>query len=156
RRLRRLGVGPEVPVRIAAGRTPALLVGILGILKAGGAYLPLDETYPAERLALMLADARAPVLVADGEAAGRLRAAGTTVVRLDADQAEMARADGAPLAPRELGLSSQNLAYVIYTSGSTGRPKGVGCTHRSAVNLVANLGALQPLAPGDPCGLWTS
>ena len=168
RRLRRLGVGPEVPVGLCVGRSPAMLVGLLGILKAGGAYVPLDETYPAERLALMVEDARAPVLVTDGPAAGNLRAEGAVVLRLDADWAEIAREDGAPLSSQEIrdvggiggiggiGLSSRNLAYVIYTSGSTGKPKGVGCLHLSAVNLVANLGALQPLAPGDACSLWTS
>jgi amino acid adenylation domain-containing protein/non-ribosomal peptide synthase protein (TIGR01720 family) len=165
RRLRRLGVGPEVPVGLWAGRSPALVEGMLGILEAGGAYLPCDDTYPRERLAMMLEDAGAPVLVIAGTPAGAeeraalagdLLARGAAVVDLAADQAALAREGDGALAPEGGGATPEGLAYVIYTSGSTGRPKGVACTHLGAVNLLADLERRWPLGPGEACSLWTS
>ena len=100
-----------------------MVVGLLGVLKAGGAYVPLDPDYPAERLAFMLDDARAGVLLTAGAAApSRLPASGTAVVCLDADWEAIAPEDERTPAVR---VAPENLAYVIYTSGSTGRPKGV-------------------------------
>src|SRR4029079_7907220 len=125
-----------------------MVVGLLGILKAGGAYLPLDPSYPAERLSFMLSDARAAVLVTQAALAGRLpnpaaagggSIAGTTttttagaVVRLDADWAEVARR---PTHQPATATDPQHPAYVIYTSGSTGTPKGVVVTHQNVVRL---------------------
>src|SRR5205085_4614274 len=83
RRLRTLGVGPEVPVGLCVERTPELLVGVLGIWKAGGAYVPLDPGYPGERLGWILADAAVPVVVATGRTAGVLPEHGATLVRVD-------------------------------------------------------------------------
>src|SRR5207253_4168269 len=120
--LRTLGVGPEVLVALAMERSLDLVVGLLGILKAGGAYLPLDPEYPAERLAFMLADTQAPVLVTQQPLLGRLPVSGVQVVCLDADWGAIAdRPVSAPCT--EVGTA--NTAYVIYTSGSTGQPKGV-------------------------------
>ncbi|HVT17885.1 MAG TPA: amino acid adenylation domain-containing protein [Thermoanaerobaculia bacterium] len=150
RRLRRQGVGPEVPVGLCAGRSLEMIVGVLGILEAGGAYLPLDRGYPGARLALMVEDARAPVLLVEGEPAVATAAA---VVRLDGDDPGHAGEGGGALAG---GAGPDNLAYVIYTSGSTGRPKGVACSHRSVLNLLADLERRRPLAAGEACGLWTS
>src|SRR6188768_187151 len=125
--LRALGVGPEVVVGLCIERSLAMLVGLLGILKAGGAYLPLDPHYPPERLAFMLADAGAPVLVTQQALLERLPAvdgaaaasAGRRLVRLDADWPAIARRpDTAP----PLDLDPAHPAYVIYTSGSTGTP----------------------------------
>jgi amino acid adenylation domain-containing protein len=112
-RLRACGVGPEVIVGVRMQRTPDLVVALLGVLKAGGAYLPLDPAYPAERLAFMLADAQASLLITD-----------TGVERIGAP-----RAAGAP-------SGASNLAYLIYTSGSTGRPKGVMIEHRNALAFL--------------------
>ncbi|MBW8874484.1 MAG: amino acid adenylation domain-containing protein [Acidobacteria bacterium] len=151
RRLRRLGVGPEVPVALCAGRSLEMIVGMLAILKAGGAYLPLDESYPRERLALMVEDAQAPVLLAAGESAAAITA--PTVVRLEAEASELAGEDDGPF---DSGAGPDHLAYVIYTSGSTGRPKGVACCHRGVLNLLADLERRRPLVPGEACGLWTS
>ena len=104
-------------------RSPDLIVGVLGILKAGGAYLPLDAGYPDERLAFMLADAVAPVLVTQSGLRARLEACGVDcVVCLDGDGPAIARQP--PVAPR-VAVDPQSSAYVIYTSGSTGTPKGV-------------------------------
>ena len=83
--LRALGVGPEVVVGLCVERSLEMVVGLIGILKAGGAYLPLDPDYPPERLAFMLADAGAPVLVTQSALLDRLPAHGARIVRLDAD-----------------------------------------------------------------------
>jgi amino acid adenylation domain-containing protein len=125
--LRGLGVGPEVVVGLCVERSPAMLIGLMGILKAGGAYLPLDPGYPPERLAFMLEDAGAPVLVTQSVLLDRLPAHGARVVRLDADAPAIA---AQPTSAPALVLDPQNPAYVIYTSGSTGTPKGVVVGHR--------------------------
>jgi len=149
--LRALGVGPEVLVGIYLKRSLPAIVGILGILKAGGAYLPLDLSYPPERLAFMLEDAGAPVLVTTEELAATLPAAlaerGLEVVCLDRDAAAIARrSDRNP--PPEAAAGAENLAYVVYTSGSTGRPKGVAVSHRAVARLVFNTNYVA-LSPGD-------
>ena len=132
--LRALGVGPETVVGLLLERSPDLVVGLLGILKAGGAYLPLDPSYPAARLAFMLADARARVLVSAQRLLTRLpelAAAAATLVRLDADAAAIAKQ---PAQPPHLALHPEHPAYVIYTSGSTGTPKGVVVGHGGIPN----------------------
>ncbi len=147
--LRAEGVGPDVPVGLYVGRRVELAVGITAVLLAGGAYLPLDASYPPSRLAAMLADAAAPVLLAGEEPRGEL-AAVPRMIRLD----RPAPGPAPPLPPADLELD--HLAYVIYTSGSTGRPKGVACTHRGALNLLADLDRRRPLVPGEAAALWTS
>ena len=136
--LRTLGVGPETVVGLCLARSAAMVVGLLGILKAGGAYLPLDPSYPAERLCFMLADARAPVLVTETALLSALPAGhDARVVRLDADAAAIA---ACPAAAPPLMLDPHNAAYVIYTSGSTGTPKGVVVSHAALANKVLTLG----------------
>ena len=131
--LRSLGVGPEVVVGLCVERSLEMLVGLLGILKAGGAYLPLDPSYPQERLAFMLEDAARPGAGHPGGAARpHARHHGARIVRLDADWPAIAPARnraGNQLHP-------QNPAYVIYTSGSTGTPKGVAVNHSNIISLV--------------------
>lgn len=131
-----LGVGPETVVGLLVPRSPALAVGALGILKAGGAYVPLDPSYPRARLAFMLEDARAPVLLAEQSVKARLPAGDRALIVLD----ECGRLVEAPVDSRrkrpEPAVGPRNLAYVIYTSGSTGRPKGVEITHASLLNLA--------------------
>ncbi|MES1241997.1 MAG: amino acid adenylation domain-containing protein [Acidobacteriota bacterium] len=124
-----VGVGPESVVGLCMDRSPEMVVAALGILKAGGAYLPLDPAWPRERLAFMLEDSEAEVLLTRGQAAAGLPQGTALVVRLDDLDAR---------SPEDLPAASGpgNLAYVIYTSGSTGRPKGVMIEHRSAVTLV--------------------
>jgi non-ribosomal peptide synthetase component F len=131
--LRRKGVGPEVLVGLCVDRNVEMVVGLLGILKAGGAYVPLDPTYPESRLAWMLEDARAPVLLTQDSVASVLPPFAGEVIRLDADASEIAKE---PEANPPTTVTSANLAYVIYTSGSTGKPKGVTIRHASAAGLV--------------------
>src|SRR4051812_12001951 len=132
--LRALGVGPEVVVGLCIERSLAMLVGLVGILKAGGAYLPLDPDYPPERLAFMLADAGAPVLLTRSALRAHLPAHDAHVVCLDADWPAIA---SQPATAPATNLAPQHPAYVIYTSGSTGTPKGVAVTHGGIPNLAA-------------------
>lgn len=130
RRLVQLGVNAEVPVGVAMERSPAMIVAMLAILKAGGAYLPLDPAYPRDRVAFMLRDSRAALVVTQRSLAAELPAEAPPTVIVDDGSWEAA--DEAPL----VTVSPTNLAYVIYTSGSTGLPKGVAIEHRSAGTLV--------------------
>ncbi len=131
RRLRRMGVGAETRVGICMERTPEVVVAILGVLKAGGAFVPMDPAYPAERLAYLLADSAAPVVLVQERVRDRVPAGTARVVCVDALPEEEAGADD-PAAETDPG----QLAYVIYTSGSTGNPKGVLVEHRSVAALL--------------------
>ncbi|MCE1116999.1 MULTISPECIES: non-ribosomal peptide synthetase [Pseudomonas] len=123
--LRDKGVGPDTCVAIALERSPQLLVGLLAILKAGGAYVPLDVDYPAERLAYMLKDCNAGLLLSHSGLLQTLpQVDGVSAIALD-----QLHLDSWPSQAPGLHLHGDNLAYVIYTSGSTGQPKGVGNTH---------------------------
>jgi amino acid adenylation domain-containing protein len=117
RRLRGQGVGPEVLVGVMMDRTPDLIAALLGVLVAGGAYVPIDPAYPAQRVAFLLENSGAAVLIDQGDL--------TPLTPLS---------HRSPF-PRERGENA-HLAYVIYTSGSTGTPKGVAIEHRSAVAMV--------------------
>jgi amino acid adenylation domain-containing protein/non-ribosomal peptide synthase protein (TIGR01720 family) len=132
-RLRRLEVGPDVAVGLWVERSPEMIVGMLGILKAGGAYVPFDSQTPPERLALMLHDTAAPVLLTQHHLAERVPLDVATVLRLDTDWAGIAE-ESAEDAVNE--ASADNLAYIIYTSGSTGTPKGVMVQHDGLVNYL--------------------
>ena len=132
-RLRRLGVGPEVPVGICMSRSVEMVAGLLGILKAGGVYVPLDPNYPPARLEFMLGDTQAPVLLTQEDLLTCLPEHRAEVVCLDVDWRAVANE---PTSPVESGVTSDNLAYVIYTSGSTGQPKGVAICHRNTSALI--------------------
>jgi amino acid adenylation domain-containing protein/non-ribosomal peptide synthase protein (TIGR01720 family) len=142
--LRRHGVGPDARVGVLLDREMELIVAVLAIIKAGGCFVPLDPTYPAERLRLMLSDAGAGVLVTRGDRAEAVDADAHAVL-LDA-HADSIAAESAD-AP-ESGAVPENLAYIVYTSGSTGRPKGVMVEHRHVVQLVVETDYVR-LAPGD-------
>ncbi len=145
--LRSLGVRPETPVALCLEASPELVAGLLAVLKAGGLYVPLDPSYPEERLAYMLEDSGAAVLVTRSAPPARLAEAGAALVRLDADGARIARRSARN--PRSLAdLGGAQLAYVMYTSGSTGRPKGIGIPHRAIARLVCDTAYID-LGPAD-------
>ncbi len=133
RRLTALGVGPEAIVGVALDRTPDLPIALLAVLKAGGAYVPLDPAYPAERVAYMVADSGAGVVLTQSSHAHLFDGTDAVVVRLDEEADALASADDEPV---DGGAGAENRAYVIYTSGSTGRPKGVEIEHRSTVAFL--------------------
>ncbi|WP_240662621.1 non-ribosomal peptide synthetase [Streptomyces sp. WAC 06738] len=133
RYLRGLGVARESRVGLCLPRGVEMVAGILAVWKAGGAYVPLDPAYPAERLAFMVADSAATVVLTTGATAGVVSESAGRVVSLDDAAEEIAAASAEPLGrPSARG----QLAYVIYTSGSTGRPKGVAVPHGGAANLA--------------------
>ncbi|MBV8695972.1 MAG: amino acid adenylation domain-containing protein, partial [Ktedonobacteraceae bacterium] len=138
--LHALGLGVEEPVALSMERSVEMVVGLLGILKAAGAYVPLDPSYPEARLAFMLVDAHAPILLTQHHLTTSLPAGQARVVCLDADAALLARQSEANLTTRS---TAEALAYIIYTSGSTGRPKGVQIPHRALVNCLGSM-AEQP------------
>ncbi len=146
RRLRNLGVGPEVLVGLCTGRTAAMVVGLLAILKAGAAYVPLDPTYPAQRLRFMLDDAHLSVLLTEERLRDQLPSGAARVLCLDSESEAGAAASAANL---EGGAAAANLAYVIYTSGSTGRPKGVQVTHAALANLLQAMRGLLAIHERD-------
>ncbi|HLK59748.1 MAG TPA: amino acid adenylation domain-containing protein [Chthonomonadaceae bacterium] len=130
--LRARGAGADQPIGLCLERSAEMIVGLLAILKAGGAYLPLDPTLPPERLAGMLTDSGAKLLVTHS-AFAPLAPPALTCVLLDRDAAQIAQSrDRNP----ESVTQPQHLAYVIYTSGSTGQPKGVGIEHRQLLNYI--------------------
>ncbi|WP_256973399.1 condensation domain-containing protein [Nostoc sp. T09] len=131
--LQQLGVGADAVVGICIERSLEMIVAVLGILKAGGAYLPLDPSYPQERLQFMLEDAKVSVLVTQQELVELFGNAAVSVVCLDRDKEAIA--SQSQKNPTNC-VTSSNLAYVIYTSGSTGHPKGVLIEHRGLANLA--------------------
>ncbi|VVP79828.1 Linear gramicidin synthase subunit B [Pseudomonas fluorescens] len=143
--LRDKGVGPDARVAIAVERSPQLLVGLLAILKAGGAYVPLDVDYPAERLAYMLDDCKASLLLSHSGLLDRLpQMTGISTIALD-----QLHLDNWPSHAPGLHLEGDNLAYVIYTSGSTGQPKGVGNTHAALAERLQWMQATYALDDTD-------
>src|SRR6185295_11882564 len=133
-RLRRLGVGPEGRVAVCLERSPELVVALLGVLKSGGAYVPLDPGYPADRLAWVLEDSRAAVVITQSSLIPALPAHGARTIALD--EVDLAGESAANPAPQ---ADPDSPAYVIYTSGSTGRPKGVVVRQRGVVNFLASM-----------------
>jgi amino acid adenylation domain-containing protein len=131
--LRKVGVGPETMVAICLERSLEMIIGLLATLKAGGAYVPMDPNYPSERLAFMLADTQAPIVLTEQLLEGKLPRTRAEVVCLDRDRDKIGACPKD--APPHVAIPT-NLAYVIYTSGSTGKPKGVLIEHAGMVNLV--------------------
>jgi amino acid adenylation domain-containing protein len=131
--LRKRGVGPDAPVGLCLERSVEMIVTLLGILKAGGAYVALDPTYRPERLALMLNNAKVPLLLTLERLRDRLLDYQGILVNLEREKSELdLESDENPGS----GASLDHLAYISYTSGSTGVPKGVAIPHRGVVRLV--------------------
>lgn len=148
-RLRKLGVGPEVLVGLCLDRTPELVMSILGILKAGGAYLPLDLAYPKDRVAFILEDAQAPVVVTSTSQLSELACEKAQTLCIDREQAAL---DQESTVNPEITTRPDHLAYVIYTSGSTGKPKGSLISHYNVVRLFQATEAWFHFGPQD---VWT-
>ena len=149
RHLRARGVGRGSRAAVLLPRSPDAYAALLGILKAGAAYVPLDPEYPVDRVAFILRDCEAEVLVTTASLASQHPRFGGALVSLDADAAAIAAESHARLAPGEVGNGPRDLCYIIYTSGSTGRPKGVMVEHRSACHLVHAEGELFQVRPED-------
>ena len=137
-----LGVGSDALVGLCVERSLHMIVGVLGILKAGGAYLPLDPTYPAERLAFMIDDAKPLVVLSQASLLSLLSEQPVDLVCLDTEWTTISQHN--QMAPA-CSVRANHLAYVLYTSGSTGTPKGVMVEHRNVVNF---LHAFEAIAPG--------
>jgi natural product biosynthesis luciferase-like monooxygenase protein len=133
--LMQMGVVPGTLVGLCAARSLDLLVGALAIQKAGGAYVPMDPAYPAERIALFIADSAAPVIVTQSALEPSLPKGSAQTLCLDTDPRLAEASDQNPVS----GVTSADLAYMIYTSGSTGRPKGVMVEHRNVANFFAGM-----------------
>lgn len=139
RQLRDIGVGAESVVALCLPRGIEMVTAILAVWEAGAAYLPLDPAHPAARIAYMLADSRASVVVGTTEVLDDMPATGRART-LDLDDPAVVSALAAqPATALETGVQPGQLAYVIYTSGSTGRPKGVAVTHGNLANYVIHV-----------------
>ena len=149
-RLTRLGVRPESVVAVCADRSPELAIAALAALRSGGAYLPLDPTYPEERLRFMVEDSRASAVLA-----------GPGLRSRTAWSCPLLDVAAVGLGEESEGLvgaepDAASIAYLIYTSGSTGRPKGVEATHGGLRNLLAYHRQAFGTGPSDRCTLLAS
>jgi natural product biosynthesis luciferase-like monooxygenase protein len=142
-RLAALGVTPDEPVGVYLERSADLVVALLAIIRAGGAYLPLDPSYPADRLAFMVTDSHARLIVTRDGLTRRIAGLPAQPVPIDVPDSTTGAA--------ATTVTPNNLAYVIYTSGSTGRPKGVQISHHNVLNFFAGM---DKVLGGDDPGTW--
>lgn len=124
------GIKPGANVGLCLERSPELIYSVLGIVQAGAAYVPIDPSYPNERIAIMLEDAQPPVVITDS-ARAHLFPAGAHLLLID----KLDLANGGPSAD-ECPATADDLCYILFTSGSTGRPKGVAMHHAPLLNLI--------------------
>ena len=144
--LQKAGVKPGDLVGICVERSPAMITSLLGILKTGAAYLPLDPSYPKERLAFMIEDSQTKVVVTERRCLDLLPRAGLSCVCLDTQEHAIAKESRSR---PDQAAHPENCAYVIYTSGSTGKPKGVQIQHRAAVNFLHSMRREPGIKPED-------
>jgi amino acid adenylation domain-containing protein len=147
--LRRVGVRRGSLVGVCLARSEEMLVAVLGVLKAGAAYVPLDPSYPAERLRLMVEDSGMRVMVVQGEedwaqGAGSLE----RVIDVTREREQIGKEESRE---PEVEVTGEDAAYVIYTSGSTGKPKGVVGLHAGAVNRFSWMWKAYPFEGGEIC-----
>ena len=126
-------VKPGAVVAVCMERSPEMIVGLIAILKAGGSYVPLDPAYPQERLAFMLQDSHACVLLTQKHLSDIFPKYTTQIICTDRDEEAILKEESSNIANM---VTPQSPAYVMYTSGSTGGPKGVAVPHRAVVRLV--------------------
>ena len=154
-RLRKLGVKPETLVGIYMERSLEMVIAMYGILKAGRAYVPLDPSYPQERIAFMLTDTNVPVVLTQTHLRSQiehLKSQIHAVICLDTAWESIAEESADNF---DSGVKEENLAYVIYTSGSTGQPKGVMIEHRGICNQLQWMQTNYPLTTNDAVLLKT-
>ncbi|MEL6553018.1 MAG: amino acid adenylation domain-containing protein [Cyanobacteria bacterium J06621_11] len=159
--LQSLGIGPETVVGICIKRSPHMIIALLAVLKAGGVYLPLDPTYPAERLTYMLADAQVPVLLTQSELLPDLEEPNLEETNSEEPDSSPVQIKSTrinldthwphhqPTTNPQSTVTPNNLAYLIYTSGSTGKPKGVLVPHSGLVNLTEDKIRVCDVRSGD-------
>jgi amino acid adenylation domain-containing protein len=140
--LREMGVGPEVPVAICAERSLSMIVGVLAILKSGGIYVPLDPSYPKQRLAIMLDIAKPQLVLYQRKLNALLPNKGITTFELENSSGER---DDAP----DSHVFASNGAYIIFTSGSSGTPKGIILAHKGLCNMIHDWNRLFNVNEGD-------
>ncbi len=143
------GIGPDRLVGIYLDRSIEMVVAVLAVLKAGGAYVPLDPHYPADRIAYMIEDSQASIVLSTRARRGDLPEGGAEILLVDDPGSSGSAGSSASGPPTGTGVGPGNLAYVIYTSGSTGKPKGVMVEHRNVVNFFVGMDARIPHAPGS-------
>ena len=151
--LKELGVGPQVVVGLCTKRSIEMVIGIMGILKAGGIYLPLDPSYPEQRLSFMLEDSRALILLSDENSRSVLPKGKTRIVNIDSNDGIFTRQS--PENPTS-NVTAATPAYLIYTSGSTGTPKGVLGLQRGVVNRFNWMWQAYPFEAEEVCCQKTS
>jgi amino acid adenylation domain-containing protein len=140
------GVQPDTLVGLQMERSIEMVIGLLAIHKAGGAYLPLDPDFPVDRLALMIEDSQAPIILTQQRLIPKLEIGGTVnVIAIDTIWSEISLQSTIDPQPE---VKPANLAYIIYTSGSTGKPKGVMVEHRNAINFFTGMDARIDAKPG--------
>jgi amino acid adenylation domain-containing protein len=146
RYLQKRGVGPEVRVGVSLQSSPEMMVALLAVLKAGGACVPLDPSYPPERLAYMFQDAQVPLVITDSGSITAVPVPPSQLIDLSSQWQNVAEESPENL---RCGIAPESVAYVIYTSGSTGKPRGVMLTNAGLVNHNVAAIALYGLQPGD-------
>jgi amino acid adenylation domain-containing protein len=139
-----IGVQPEQLVGICVERSLDMLVGLLGILKAGAAYVPIDPSYPRDRIEYMLSDSQAQILITQGSLIAQEYSG--IIISLDGDRENFTQQ---AIYNPDVLIDSNQLAYVIYTSGSTGKPKGVQVLHKGVTNFLLSMQNIQILSPDD-------
>jgi amino acid adenylation domain-containing protein/non-ribosomal peptide synthase protein (TIGR01720 family) len=150
--LRKKGVTFNSIVGIMAHRSLELVIGIIAVLKAGGAYLPIDPEYPEDRIAYILEDSEADIILTQSKLADKVRF-NKSIDIIDLEDQDFYRGNDENL---NIMSNSHNLAYIIYTSGSTGKPKGVMIEHTSVVNILTALQKKYPLSVSDAYLLKTT
>jgi amino acid adenylation domain-containing protein len=145
--LRSVGAGTETLVGILLERSPQTLIAMLGVLKAGAAFVPLDPSYPRERLAFMVQDAQFKVLVTRQSLVSLLPENDAKLACLDTDRDQIAQQPDTN--PSHDVVAQQSLAYAMYTSGSTGRPKGAMISQQALVNYSIEMARQLDLQPTD-------
>jgi len=145
--LRQAGAGPETAIGVYLERSLEMMIVLLGILKAGAAYVPLDPTYPPDRIEMILEQSKLKLMVTTQELSRRLpKNATVQLICLNQDAEKIALCDPAPV---EDDAGPDNLAYLMFTSGSTGRPKGVMISHRNVINFFRGMDGAVGCGPDD-------